>query len=196
MPSTRTLTDSAALPREVVQVRELPQGVECYFPPLRNRGAAAGFGAFGTLSIALPLAAAAGLGAADASGWLALVLVGGFALPVLIFGFVFLGLAAYLLGNSLTVEAGPDRIAVTRRVFGLGVYRRSTPCAEISAIEPQVPTHFQNQFGAEPRYRLIARSPKRKHATLVVAESLPGRAAMEQMGALIAAATGIAICKG
>lgn len=196
MPSTTGLANNTALPREVVKIRELPRGLEFHFPPLRNAGAAAGFGAFGALSIALPLAAIAGLGVADApgtTGWLAIVLVGGFALPILVFGFVFLGLAAYLLGNSLTVEADTDRIAVTRRVFGVGVSRRSIPCAEISAVVPQAPARFQNQFGAELRYRLVARSSRARHALLVVAESLPGRPAMERMGALIEAATGIGI---
>lgn len=195
MPSTTRLPNTAALPREVVQIAERPGGLEFYFPPYRNTGAAVGFGAFGALSIALPLAAMAGLGLADGgstTGWLAVVLVGGFALPVMVFGFIFLGLAAYLFGNSLTVMADFDHIAVTRRVFGLAVSRRSLNRAEISAVERQRPVYLQNQFSAEPRYRLVARHGRRG-AVLVLAESLPGRCAVEQMGALIEATTGIGI---
>lgn len=196
MPPTLGLDNNAALPREVVRVKQLPQGLELYFPALRNPGAAAGFGAFGALSIALPLLAMAGVSVADGpaiTGWLAIILVAGFALPILVFGFVFLALSAYLLGNSLEVRVERDSIAVSRRLFGLTLSRRSLACADISAVEPQVPSHLQNRFSAEPRYRLVARSRNLGHAVLVVAESLPGRRAMERMAALIEAATGIGI---
>jgi hypothetical protein len=168
--------------------------LELYFPPLRNRAAAAGFGAFGALSIALPVAAAVGLGLADrpgADGWLAMVLVGGFALPVLAFGVVFLALAVYLLANSLTVTVGPDHIAAVRRLFGLNLSRRALSCADIAAVEPLIAARFQNKFSAQPRYQLVARSRHPGQAALVIAESLQGRAAMEQMAAQIAGVTGI-----
>jgi hypothetical protein len=183
----------------IVRVKQLPHGLEFHFPPLRNVGPAAEFGAFGALSIALPVAAAAGLGAADAPGthgWLAIILVGGFALPILAFGVVFLGLAVYLLANSLTVTARPDQITALRRLFGLALFRRTLSCADIAAMEPLIPARFQSKFRAEPRYQLIARSRNPGQAVLVIAESLPGRAAMEQMAALIAAETGVGLIEG
>ncbi|MDH3289106.1 MAG: hypothetical protein OEP48_15470 [Betaproteobacteria bacterium] len=195
-PSTTSSIADAALPHGIVRVRQLPQGLEFYFPPLRNLGAAAGFGAFGALSIALPVAAAAGLGLTGgpgAQGWLMIILVGGFALPILAFGVVFIALAAYLLANSLRVMAEPDHIATVRRLFGLTLSRRTLSCSDIAAVEPLIPARFQNQFSAEPRYQLIARSRNPTQANLVIAESLPGRAAMEQMAALIAGATGIGL---
>jgi len=177
-------------------VRQASQGLEFHFPLLRNRGAAAGFGAFGALSIALPVAAAAGLRLADgpaAPGRLAMVLVGGFALPVLAFGLVFLALAVYLLANSLTVTARPDRIAAVRRLFGFTLSRRAVSCADIAAIVPLTAARFQSKFSAEPRYQLVARSRTPGQADLVIAESLPGRAAMELMAARIEAATRIGL---
>lgn len=184
------------LPHGIVRVTQQPQGLELYFPPMRNIGAAAGFGAFGAVSIALPVAAVAGVHLTDAPGvhsWLALILVGGFALPILVFGLVFLALCAYLPANSLTVQAGPDRVATTRRVFGWVVAQRALPCAEIAALEPQVPRQFQSQFSAEARYRLVARRRDRVGPALVVAESLPGRAAMRQVAELITRASGIGL---
>ena len=189
---------SMTLPHAIVRITQRPQELELYFPPLRNLGAAAGFGAFGAVSIALPAAAAAGVGLAEAPGvhsWLAMILLAGFALPVLAFGLVFLALAAYLVGNSLTVRAGPDRIATTRRLFGLVVSGRVLPCAQIAALEPQRPRQIQSQFSPEARYRIVARNRDPKGAGLVVAESLPGRAATEQVAEAIARASGIGLEK-
>jgi hypothetical protein len=184
------------LPHEIVRVTQRPQELELYFPPLRNVGAAAGFGAFGALSVAFPVAAAAGVHLTDTPGvhsWLAMILVAGFALPIMVFGFVFLVLGAYLPANSLTVLAGADRVATTRRVFGCVIARRALPCAAIAALEPQRPRQFQSQFSAEARYRLIARSSDPKSPPMVVAESLPGRAAMREVAQLITRASGISL---
>lgn len=185
-------------PHEIVRVTQRPQELELYFPPLRNIGAAAGFGAFGAVSIALPAAAAAGVSLAEAPGVhssMALILVAGFALPVLAFGLVFVALAAYLVGNSLTVQARTDRIVTTRRLFGLVVSGRALPCTEIAALEPQRPRQIQSQFSPEARYRLVARNRDPNRGHLVVAESLPGRAAMEQLAEAIAQASGIGFRK-
>ncbi len=182
------------MPRDVVRITQLPEALELYFPPLRNVGAAVGFGAFGIVSIALPVAAAAGVGVTDAPGissWLALILIASFALPILVFGFVFIGLACYLVANSLTVRAAPDRILTTRRLFGLVVSGRAVPCTEISALEAQRPRQFQSQFSPEARYRLIARHRDPKRGSVVVAESLPGVAATEQLGEVIGRVSGI-----
>ena len=195
---THNRVQSAALSRKVVRIRHLPDELELYFPPLRNVGAAAGFGLFGALSVALPVAAIAGAGLASTPGvqsWLAVILVAGFALPVMVLGFMFLALSVYLPANSLVVRAGIDRILTTRRVFGFVVSARAVPCAEIAVLQPQRPRQFQSQFSAETRYRLIARNRDPKRPGLVVAESLAGRTALEEVAEIIAQASGIEVQK-
>jgi hypothetical protein len=122
-----------------------------------------------------------------------MVLVGGFALPVLAFGVVFLALAIYLLANSLTVTAGTDHIAAVRRLFGLTLSRRTLSCADIASVEPRIAARFQSKFTAQPRFHLVARSRNPGEVALVIAESLAGRAVMEQVAARIADATGIGL---
>lgn len=184
----------APLSESIVRVTPAHDGLELYFPPLRNRGAAAGFGVFGILCIALPVAAAAGLVLVEgtgAFGRLAMVLVGGFALPLFVFGIVFIALAVYLLANSLTVTVGSDRIVAARRLFGVTLYRRALLYADIAALEPLRAARFQSRFSAEPRYQLVARSRTPGLAPLVIAESLPGRAAVAWLAARIAGPIGI-----
>ena len=196
--STDNQVRSAALSGNGVRIRRLPDELELYFPPLRNVGAAAGFGLFGALSVALPVAAIAGAGLTSTPGvqsWLAVILVAGFALPVMVLGFMFLALSVYLPANSLMVRAGTDRILTTRRVFGMVVSVRAVPCAEIAVLQPQRPRQFQSQFSAETRYRLIARNRDPKRAGLVVAESLVGRAALEQVAEIIAQASRVEVQK-
>lgn len=188
----------APLPESIVRVTPTHEGLELRFPPLRNRGAAVGFGAFGALSVALPVAAAVGMGLTEGPGafrWLAIILVGGFALPLLAFGVVFLALAVYLLGNSLTVTVGTDRIAAVRRLFGVTLYRRTLRHAEVAAVVPLSPGRFQSRFSTEPRFQLVARSRAPGQADLVVAESLPGRATMERLAARIAGAIGVSVAE-
>lgn len=194
LPPPGDLSRSTALPHEVVRVTQLPTELVLYFPPLRNVGVALGFGAFGGLSIALTTAAIVGASLTDTPGVhssLAVILVAGFALPVMIIGFVFLALSIYLPSNSLTVRAGTDRILTTRRMFGLVISNRTVACSEIAALQPQRPRQFQSPFSSETRYRLIARNRDPQRATIVVAESLAGRAAMERTGEIIARASGI-----
>ncbi len=186
----------APIPGAMVRITPTREGLELHFPPLRNWGAAAGFGVFGALSVALPVAAGAGLGimeGPDAFGWLAIVLVGGFALPLLAFGVVFLALAVYLLANSLTVTVASDRIQAVRRVFGVTLYRRALGRADIEAVVALSATRLQSSFSAEPRYQLVARSRTPNQAHLVIAESLRGRAAMQQLAARIAGSIGIGL---
>lgn len=186
----------APLSESIVRLTPTPEGFELHFPPLRNRGAAVGFGVFGALSVALPVAAAAGLGIIEgpgAFGWLAIVLVGGFALPLLAFGVVFLALAAYLLANSLTVTVGANRIATVRRLFGVTLYHRTLRYAEVAAVVPLSAARLQNRFSAEPRFQLVARSRTPGQRDLVIAESLPGRAAMERLATRLASAIGVGL---
>ena len=184
----------APLSESIVRVTPAHDGLELYFPPLRDRGAAAGFGVFGILCIALPVAAAAGLLAMEgtgAFGKLAMVLVGGFALPLFVFGVVFIALAVYLLANSLTVTLRSDRIVAARRLFGATLYRRALLYADIAAVEPLRAARFQSRFSNEPRYQLVARSRTPGVAQLVIAESLPGRAAVAWLAARITGPIGI-----
>ncbi len=184
----------APLSESIVRVTPAHDGLELYFPPLRDRGAAAGFGVFGILCIALPVAAAVGLLAMEgtgAFGRLAMVLVGGFALPLFVFGVVFIALAVYLLANSLTVTVRSDRVVAARRLFGVTLYRRALLYADIAALEPLRAARFQSRFSAEPRYQLVARSRTPGVAQLVIAESLPGRAAVAWLAARITGPIGI-----
>ena len=193
-PSPHNPGTVSVLPRDFVRVTELPTGLELYFPPLRNVGTAVGFGVFGGLSIALTAAAIAGAGLADAPGVqssLAVILVAGFALPVMVIGLAFLALSLYLPSNSLTVRAANDRIETMRRVFGLVVSTRSVACSDIAALQAQRPRQFQSQFSTETRYRIVARSRNPQQAALVVAESLAGRAAMQHVAELLARASGL-----
>lgn len=185
-----------ALPPDVVRLKRLPQGLELYFPPLRDGSVAAVLGAFGALSVALPGAAAIGLGAAGGSGaggWVAMVLIGGFIAPIIVLGVVFLALAVYMLANSLTVTVGPAGVAAARRIFGLTLSRHEVWYAEVAVVEPQIPARYQSAFSGEPRYRLIARHRTPGMPAVVIAESLQGRALMEQIGALIARESGIPV---
>ena len=188
----------APLSESIVRVTPAPEGFELHFPPLRDWGAAVGFGVFGVLCIALPVAAAAGLLAMQgtgAFGGLAMVLVGGFALPVFVFGVVFIALAVYLLANSLTVTVGPNRIVAVRRLFGVALYRRTLRHADVAAVVPLSAARLQSRFSAEPRFQLVARSRTPGQTDLVIAESLPGQATMERLATRIASAIGVGLAE-
>ncbi len=185
------MTDGTeALPRNIVRLSPRPDdGIELYFPPLRAPAGALGLGLFGALCVALPLFALSGLlpmGGNEAHSLLALALLGAFVAPFPVFGAVFVGLAVYLLANSLTVTVSSSAIRTVRRVFGLALKRRELKCADIASLEAQSAAKYQSVFSAEPYYRLAARHATLRHNDLVIAESLQGEALMAQMQALIA----------
>ena len=159
-------------------------GVEFYFPPLRDAGTALALGVFGVLCIVLPLAAVYALvppGVPVSYGLLVLALIGGLIVPFMLCGIVFVVLGIYMMANSLRVSADPVRIATHRRAFGLPVSTRELACSEIAAIEAEIPSRFQNAFSTETIYRVVARAKTGRSGDVVVAESLRGQALMEQV---------------
>ena len=175
-----------------VALTRTADGVELYFPPLRAPGTALGLAVFGALCIAMPLAGLAALApqAGRSASFLALALLGGFVVPFVLCGIAFIALGAYQAASSLRVRVGRDAILTQRRLPGLTIARRHAAVTDIIAIEPQIPARFQSPFGAEPRYRLVARLSG-KTTLLVVAEGLAGEAAMREVKALIEITTGI-----
>ncbi len=189
---------AAALPAHVVRITPTAYGIELYFPPLRTPAVAGATAAFGVLCIVPSLIATAAFIPADrsdASGILSFVLLVAFSLPFLAFGAVFVAMAAYMLANSLTVKVSASAISTTRYVFGFGLSHREIKRAEIAAIEPEISAKYQSLFDPEPCYRLIARthtsSPASPARRVVVAESLKGEPAMQQVKGVILAHAGL-----
>jgi hypothetical protein len=178
----------AALPRDVVRLAHTHDGIELYFPPLRMPQTALALGMFGLLAIVLPAYATVALipaGGSDAHGLLALVLIGSFVAPFLVFGTAFIALAIYMLGNSLTVRVSATTIGTVRRVFGIALRQREMQRADIAAIEPEIAARYQNAFAVEPCYRLVAQHRLGRGRGLVVAESLTGEPLMARVKALL-----------
>lgn len=165
-------------------IKHITGGIELYFPPLRNGSAALPLGVFGVLCAVLPLAAIEALvppGVPLPYGLLVLALIGGIAAPFMLCGIVFVGLAFYMVANSLRVSVDAIRITAVRHVFGLRVSRRELPCSEMREIEAEIPARFQNAFGAGTSYRLVARARAGRARDVVVAESLPEEAIMQSV---------------
>jgi len=170
------------------------QAVELHFPPLRAPGTALALGIFGLTCLLLPLLAAAGLlprGTEDAYGLVSVVLIGVFIAPFPVFGVVFLALAVYLLGNSLTVRADRGGISATRRLFGVTMRRRWIPRAELAAVDAAPAARYMSVFSAEPCHRIIARHAGQRGRDVVVADAVPGDAPAAQVRALIAQHAGL-----
>jgi hypothetical protein len=177
---------SEAAANRSVQIHRSGEIVELYFPPLRSPEAALPLAAFGAIAAALPMVTiAAVLPAirADAGNLLGAVLIGGFVVPFVAFGALFVALAIYMLVNALHVRADASTIETARLIFGVIVKRQRIDRAQIAAIEPQIASRYQSLFGAAPSYHLIARTTDSKR--VVVAETLRGEATMERVKALI-----------
>ena len=114
-------------------------------------------------------------------GLLVLALIGGVIAPFMLCGILFVGLAFYMVANSLRVSANATRVIAFRRAFGLPVSRRELACSEVKEIEAQIPSRFQNAFGAGTSYRLVARAKAGRGRDVVVAESLQGEADMQSV---------------
>lgn len=163
-------------------IKHIAGGIELYFPPLRNRAAALPLGVFGVLCTVLPLAAIDALvppGVPLPYGLLVLALIGGIVAPFMLCGIVFVGLAVYMVANSLHVSVNAMRITAFRHAFGLPVSRRELACSEVREIEAEIPSRFQNAFGAGTSYRLVARARSGRACDVVVAESLAEEAVMQ-----------------
>lgn len=171
-----------------------PGGIELYFPPLRAPEIAAMLGMFGVVCILLPLLAIFSLlaaGGSPAYGLLTIALVGSVVAPFPIFGAVFVGLAVYLLANSLTVTITSSAIRSVRSIFGMRLRRREIDCRDIAAVEERIAAKFQNLFSAAPQFELIARHATQPELSVVVAENLAGEAMMAQVRDLIAGHAGV-----
>jgi hypothetical protein len=167
-----------------VHIEHIAGGIELYFPALRNGAAALPLAVFGILCTVLPLAAIDALvppGVPLPYGLLVLALIGGIVGPFMLCGVIFVGLAVYMIANSLRVSANATHVTAHRRAFGLPVSRRELACSEIRGIEAEIPSRFQNAFGSGTSYRLVARARSGRARDVVVAESLPGEAVMERV---------------
>ena len=174
-------------------------GIELYFPPLRDAGTALALGAFGVLCTVLPLAAVYALvplGVPVPYGLLILALIGGLIAPFMLCGIAFVCLGIYMLANSLRVAANSTRLLAVRRLCGFAVSRRELQCSEIAAIEADVPARFQNAFRTETTYRLIARAKAGRGGDVVAAESLRGSVLMEQVKREMESACGLRVQAG
>ena len=193
------------LPGDVVRLTRSSQGIQLYFPPLRNRVAALMLGLFGISCLIPGLFAAlalAPLAASGPAGVLSIVLMSTFILPFITFGLVFVTLAVYQVANSLTVTVTVPEIRSLRRVFGMALRERRVASADIAAFDAiSVLRHRRPREDASyyslvvtircgeglttPEAdwtRLLARFRGRK---ITVAESLCGEALMEQLRAEI-----------
>jgi hypothetical protein len=174
-----------------LQIERIAGGIELYFPPLRDAAAALALGAFGVLCTALPLVAVDALVPAGVPlpyGLMVLALIGGIVAPFMLCGIAFVGLAVYMVANSLRVSVSASRITASRRAFGLPLSRHELACSEVREIEAEIPSRFQNAFGAGTSYRLVARARAGRARDVVVAESLSGEAVMQNVRREIAAA--------
>ncbi len=177
-----------------VQVSYTANGVELYFPPMRMPEVAVPLAAFGALCALIPgvLMLALSSVASDASGLLSATLMGGFALPFVIFGGVFVLLAVYMVANALIVRVEPESVSTARLLFGVIIKHRRIVRADIASIEPEIASRYQSMFSSDPVYHLVARATDRSRT--VVGETLRGTAEMERIRALIenpsAASTG------
>lgn len=185
------MTEIALLPQNIVRLSPRAGGIELYFPPLRTPEVALLLGLFGTVCMALPLLALAGVPAGGTHSLLAVALLGAFVAPFPVFGAIFVALAAYMLANSLTVSVNASAIRTVRRVFGFAFSRRELKCAEITEFKAQISAKYQELFGSAPYFRLVARHATLRRKDLVVAESLKGEAMMAQMQDLIARHAGL-----
>jgi hypothetical protein len=183
------LTDPASSPPHstgAARVQQSADGLELYFPPLRSIEAPLALAAFGLIASIVPALAGAALlphALADAAGRIAAVFLAGVIVPFMLFGMAFVGLAAYMLANSLTVTVNQRTITTARTLLGVTVRRDALPTAAISRIDSEIATREQSLLRSEPVYRLVAVDARGKR--LVVAEALRGTAEMEAVRGMI-----------
>ena len=166
-----------------VQLRRTSGGIELYFPPWRMPGVAFALGVFGVIAAALPAMAIAALlpaALAGASGLMGAVLLASFAVPFALFGVACVVVAAYTVCNALLVRVDAQGVAAWRTLFGVTVWRGGVTRHDLASIEPSIPARHQSVFGSEPIYELVAVNRSRT-TRLVVAESLRGEAAMNEV---------------
>lgn len=172
-----------------------PQGIELYFPPFRTPGASLNLALFGVACLIPGLFAAvavAPLAVSGPAGMVATWLMSIFVLPFVAFGVLFIGLAAYRLSNSLTVEITGGEIRSLRRILGFPVRERRVIQADVVALEA-VATRYRWVWRAAPLYSIVARTRvgsgrTTRHRNVTVAETLGGEELMERVRTEIASA--------
>jgi hypothetical protein len=173
------------LPGTVRLTRSL-QGIELYFPPLRDASAALMLALFG-ISCFIPgffaAVAVAPLAESGPAGMLSMVLMSIFILPFIAFGLLFVMLAVYQVANSLTVRVTEAEIRSQRRVFGMGLSERRVTRADIAGLDAVAVIRHRKPREDVSYYSLVVKSRSTRPVT--VAESLRGEALMGQVKAEI-----------
>lgn len=193
------------LPGNVVRLTRSLQGMELYFPPLRDPVAAAMLALFG-ISCFIPgffaAVAVAPLAESGPAGMLSIVLMSIFILPFIAFGVLFVALAVYQVANSLTVRVTEAEIRSQRRVFGMMLRDQRVASANIAAIDAVAAVRYWWPREEIGYYNLVAKTKSGARLTMkearrtgrlaqyrnrkvTVAEGLRGEALMEQMKAEI-----------
>ncbi len=175
----------ADLPRNRVRAEAIADGVRLYFPPWRAPRAALRLGAFGLACLAPAAFLGEGLFAVAHTGALGIIivwLVGIFVVPMAVFGVLFVLIAIYHLGNSLTVEATPTGIVTVRRWGGMCVRRHAIARAAIDSIDVEPGPRYAN-FRSYTDFRVVVRHAATR---LVVAENLTSEALAQRVSVWIA----------
>jgi hypothetical protein len=188
------------LPGTVRLTRSL-QGIELYFPPLRDPAAALMLALFG-ISCFIPglfaAVAVAPLAESGPAGMLSIMLMSIFILPFIAFGLLFVMLAVYQVANSLTVRVTEAEIRSQRRVFGMALRERRVTHADIAALNAVAVLRHRKPRENVSYYSLVVRTGSGAGLTMpeahrtgrlaqfrnrkvTVAESLRGEALMEQV---------------
>jgi hypothetical protein len=178
------------------RARRTAQAIALDFPVLRAPGAALGLAAFALLCGLMPalgLSAMLPLEPGNASAFVSLALIGGFAAPFILASLVFLMVAIYLMVNSLHVEVGAECIRTERRVFGRITKTSAITPADVADIEPRISARYQNLFSATPRYALVAKHRHGSDKDVTVAEDLYGQLTMSEVRRLICTAADVKI---
>ena len=188
-----------------VRLARLPDGIELYFPPLRAPGAALSLALFGVACLIPGVFAAVAvvpLSASGAAGMLAIWLMASFIVPFIVFGVLFLAVAAYRLANSLTVVVTSTHALTVRRVLGIAVRKRHVAHADICALEAIPTRRYRWLRDRLALYDLVVRTRtggghavqaalcagQSRQQDITVAEGLQGEELMETIRAEIATA--------
>jgi len=144
-----------------VRLTRSHHGVELYFPPLRNPGAALMLALFG-VSCFIPgffaAIAVAPLSEYGPGGVIAIWLMSIFILPFIAFGLSFVALAVYQVANSLEVSVTATEIRSRRRIFGIALRERRVLTGDVSALDALTSLRYRWPREETSYYNLVARA--------------------------------------